>query len=208
MTKRNDQRAARGHWVWEQIHEKIVVACIELIRGGIPAPTARETADRAGVSLRAVFSHFPDLGALRMAAFDRAQAQSSAFFSEKIPERYSAAQRLELFIEKHTQRLEFVAPFHRTAAMVEGVDPQVAEAMRRARSAAGRDLEKCLGSTLKSFSPSEKRDLIMKLHIICSWASWEMLRTHYRLPPVQARAIITEAALSVLAASENYARRS
>src|SRR5437016_3533907 len=99
MKKRIDRRAARGQWVKEQIHEKIVAACIDLIRSGVSAPTAREIADRAGVSLRAVFNHFPDLSAMRLESFARAQAQSSAFFSGTIPDHCSAAQRLELFIE-------------------------------------------------------------------------------------------------------------
>jgi TetR/AcrR family transcriptional regulator of autoinduction and epiphytic fitness len=206
MKKRIDRRATRGRWVREQIHEKIVAACIELVRSGIPAPTARETADRAGVSLRAVFNHFPDLGALRREAFDRVQAQSSALLSEEIPDHCSAARRLKLFIEKHARRLEFVAPFHRTAAMVESVDRQVAETMRKARTAAARDLERCLQPALGSFSAGEKRDLLMKLHMICSWGSWEMLRSHYRLSPDRARAIITGAALAVLADAERRPR--
>lgn len=200
-TKRIDRRTARGQRIKEQLRDRIVTAYCNLIRAGIPTPTARETTARAGVSLRVIFNHFADLGALRMAAFERMQAESSALFTKDIPNCGSAAERLESFVEKHTRRLEYVSPLHRTAAMVESVDSQVANAMRKARNAAARDLEKALGPTLSSLSPGEKQSLLMKLHTVCSWPCWEMLRTHYHLSPKRARSLMSSAAVAVLAAA-------
>lgn len=202
MKKGIDGRTAKGLRIREQVHESILTAYTDLIRSGNPAPTARQTAQRAGLSLRAVFNHFPDLRALRLASFGRMQVQSSAFFAQEIPDRGSAAERLEMFVQNHTRRLEYVTPFHRAAAMVESVDPDVAQAMRKARKAAARDLERALGSALKHFSRGERHALLMSLHMVCSWASWDMLRAHYRLSSKHARAIITSLALSVLAAAE------
>lgn len=199
MKKRIDGRTVKGLRIREQVRERILTAYIDLIRGGVPSPTAREAAKRAGLSLRVIFKHFSDLRALRLAAFNRIQAQSAKFFFEKIPQRASAAERLELFVEKHTRRLEYVTPIRRTAAMVERVDPDVAEAMRGARNAALRDLAKTLGPALVPFSRGEKRELLTALHMVCSWPSWETLRAHYRLHPGRARAIITRIALAVLA---------
>ncbi len=199
MDKRIDGRTAKGLRVRQQVHKSLVTAYIDLIRSGIPAPTARATAARAGLSLRALFNHFSDLHALRLASFERIQAQSSAFFAQAIADRGSAAQRLQLFVQKQTSRLEYVTPFHRAAAMVESIDPDVAEAMKKARQAAARDLERTLGPALKAFSRNEKRTLLISLHMVCSWDSWEFLRRHYRLSPARARAVMTGAALSVLA---------
>ena len=202
MKKRIDGRTAKGLRLREQARGSILTAYIDLIRSGVPVPTARETAERAGCSLRVIFNHFPDLRALRLASFNRAQALSSEFFSEEISDRGTAAERLELFVQKQTRRLESVTPFHRTAAMVESVDPDVAAAMKRARNAALRDLEKTLGSTLTPFSRSEKRDLLTRLHMVCSWGAWEFLRAHYHLSQKSARAITTSVALTVLAAAQ------
>ena len=153
-----------------------------------------------------IFKHFSDLRALRLAAFNRIQAQSAKFFFEEIPQRASAAERLELFVQKHTRRLEYVTPIHRTAAMVERVDPDVAEAMRGARNAALRDLAKTLGPALVPFSRGEKRELLTALHMVCSWPSWETLRAHYRLSPGRARAIITGVAMAILAQAQRRAK--
>ncbi len=206
MKKRIDGRTVKGLRIREQVRERILTAYIELLRGGVPAPTARATAARAGLSLRVIFKHFSDLRALRLAAFNRIQAQSREFSSEEIPARASAAERLELFVQRHMRRLEFVTPIHRTAAMVEQVDPDVADAMREARNAAARDLAKTLGPALATFSRIEKRELLTALHMVCSWPSWETLRIHYRLSPKRARAIITRAAMAVLADTQRRVR--
>jgi AcrR family transcriptional regulator len=206
MKKRIDGRTVKGQRIREQVRERILTAYIELLRGGVPSPTARATAARARLSLRVIFKHFPDLRALRLAAFNRIQAQSGEFSSEEIPVHASAAERLELFVQRHMRRLEFVTPIHRTAAMVEQIDPDVAHAMREARNAAARDLAKTLGPALVQFSRTEKRELLTALHMVCSWPSWETLRTHYRLSPRRARAVITRAAMAVLGDAQRRVR--
>jgi TetR/AcrR family transcriptional regulator, regulator of autoinduction and epiphytic fitness len=206
MIKHVDGRTAKGLRIREQARERILSAYIELIRGGIPAPTARETAAQAGLSLRVIFNHFSDLRALRLAAFNRIQEKSREFFSQEIPDRGSAAERLALFVQKHTQRLEYVTPIRRTAAMVEKIDPDVAAGLNKVRIAALHDLKKTLGPTLRPFSKSEKWELLTALHVVCSWESWETLRAHYRLSPNRARAVIASVASSVLTAAERRVR--
>jgi AcrR family transcriptional regulator len=207
VKKREDGRTAKGLRVKQLVRESILVAYGELIREGAPVPTARETAQRAGLSLRVIFNHFPDLRALRLASFQRMQAESSEFFSRTIPDRGSAAERLKRFVQMHTRRLEYVTPIHRATAGLESVDRDVAEALRNARNAAQRDLEQVLGPALKSFSRGEKRSLLVALHMVCSWNAWEFLRTHYRLPPARACAIMTNVALAVLGAAARITRR-
>jgi TetR/AcrR family transcriptional regulator, regulator of autoinduction and epiphytic fitness len=206
MKKRIDGRTTKGLRIRRQVHETILSAYMDLIRSGVPVPTASEIAERAGLSLRVIFKHFSDLRALRLESFNRFQALSSEFFSDPIPDRGSAAERLELFVEKHTRRLEYVTPLHRTAAMVESVDPDVAAAMREARNAARFDLEKTLGPSLKHLSRGDKRLLLTKLHMVCSWNSWEFLRTHYQLSTRRACAVVTSVALTILAQAERRSR--
>lgn len=206
MKKRIDGRTAKGLRIRQQVREKLLTAYMNLIRSGVPSPTASEIATRAGLSLRVIFKHFSDLRALRLESFNRMQALSSEFFSGQLPEQGSTAERLEHFVERHTRRLEYVTPLHRTAAMVESVDEDVASAMRGARNAAFQDLEKTLGPSLKHFSRAEKRILLIKLHMVCSWNSWDFLRSHYQLSVRRARAIVTSVALTVLAQAERRAR--
>lgn len=206
MNKRIDGRTLKGQRIRQEVRERILTAYVELIREGAPSPTARATATRAGLSLRVIFKHFSDLRALRLASFNRMQALSNQFFSEKLPDSGSAAERLERFVQRHMQRLEYVTPIRRTAAMVENIDPDVAAGLRDVRNGALRDLKKMLGPTLKAFSNKDKRELLTALHMVCSWESWETLRAHYHMHPRRAREIITRVALTVLAEAELRAR--
>jgi TetR/AcrR family transcriptional regulator of autoinduction and epiphytic fitness len=202
MKKRIDGRTAKGLRISRQIRERILTAYIDLIGGGVPVPTARETAKRAGLSLRVIFKHFSDLRALRLEAFNRTLGESRKFVPREVPDRGMPADRLEQFVRLHTRRLEYVTALRRTAAMVESIDPDVAQALREARNGAARDLARSLGSALKPFSRGEKRTLLTALHMACSWESWQFLRAHYRLSPRRARTIMARAALAILADAE------
>jgi AcrR family transcriptional regulator len=206
MKKRIDGRTTKGLRIRHQVHEQILSACIDLIRGGVPAPTAAEIAKRAHLSLRVIFKHFTDLRALRLAAFARVQVLSGESLAPEVPRSGSAAKRLEIFLDKQLSRLEYVTPFHLTAAMVESIDHDVASAMRRARDLALHDLGEHLEPSLKALSSAEKHDLLMRLHVVCSWNSWNFLRTHYRLSPERACAVISDLAQTVLADGLRRAR--
>ena len=55
-----DGRVRRG----ARNRDALVDALLGLLEDGIPKPTAREIAERAGVSLRTVFAHFDEVESL------------------------------------------------------------------------------------------------------------------------------------------------
>jgi AcrR family transcriptional regulator len=206
MKKLIDGRTVKGERIREQFREQILAAYIDLISAGVTAPTALEIAERGHLSPRVIFKHFADLHALRLAAFARIQQRSDEFFARDIPHSGSAEERLKLFLDKHTRRLEFLMPIRRTAAMLESVDADAARALRQARTGALLELQAYLGPSLKAFPPAERRELLTRLHMVCSWESLDFLRKHYRLSPSRARALISGVALALLADSERRAR--
>ncbi len=58
MTKKIDGRTAKGLRIKQQVEQGILTAYIDLIREGIPTPTARETARRAHLSVRVICDVF------------------------------------------------------------------------------------------------------------------------------------------------------
>jgi AcrR family transcriptional regulator len=198
MKRRVDGRTAKGLRIKEQVEQDILSAYIELIREGSPTPTARETAQRAHLSLRVIFKHFVSLSELRLAAIARIEAQSQGFYAERIPYNQPVERRIQQFIHRQTRMLEMVAPFRRAALMVESIDPLVAAAMTRARHAAVREIERTLEPALKLLSASQARKLVTNLHVVCAWPSWETLRAHHGLPLSEARRLVTQMALSIL----------
>jgi AcrR family transcriptional regulator len=198
MTKKIDGRTAKGLRIKQQVEHDILTAYIDLIRTGIPTPTARETAQRARLSLRVIFKHFRTLSELRFAAVSRIETRSRRFYAQPICYDEPVERRLEQFIHRQTRMLEIITPFRRAALMVESIDPLVAAAMTRARHAAVHEIERALGPTLKLLSPGERRRLVTNLHVVCAWPSWETLRAHHELPLLQARRSVTRMALSIL----------
>jgi AcrR family transcriptional regulator len=198
MTKKIDGRTAKGLRIKQQVEQRILTAYINLIREGIPTPTARATARRAQLSLRVIFKHFATLSELRFAALSRIEAQSHGFYAERIRYDEPVERRLEQFIHRQTRMFEIITPFRRAALMVENSDPLVAAAMQRVRQAAVHEIERALGPTLKLLSPSQGRRLMTNLHVVCAWPSWETLRAHHRVPPLQARQLVMQMALSIL----------
>jgi hypothetical protein len=95
MTKKIDGRTAKGLRIKQQVEQYILTAYIDLIRTGIPTPTARETSQRAQLSLRVIFKHFATLSELRFAAISRIEAQSRDFYAVQIRYDEPVERRLE-----------------------------------------------------------------------------------------------------------------
>jgi len=148
--------------------------------------------------MRVLFKHFADLAGLRGEAIGRIERGAQDYLSIPVDPKLPVAQRLKVFVVKQTRLLEAIAPFRRTAMRVEAEDPAVAVSLRRALDGVSRELERVLAPEIKALRRSRRRSLVMGLHCICSWPSWEMLRTHYRLTSDQARKVVTQAALAVI----------
>jgi AcrR family transcriptional regulator len=199
MRERVDGRTAKALRIKQEVQQGILDAYIGLIREGTPTPTARDTARRAQLSVRVIFKHFKSLRELRLVAIARIEAQSLSLYGEqRICYDQPVEQRIQQFIQRQTRLLEVVTPFRRAALMVEGIDPLVAAAMMRSRHAAVHEIERTLGPTLTRLSPSQGRSLVRNLHVVCAWPSWETLRAHHGLEPVEAEHSVTQMALSIL----------
>lgn len=196
--KPRDGRTVRAQLIKEKVREQILCGYVELLRSGTPFPTASQTAKKARLSRRVVFKHFADLNQLRAAAIERIATGSRSLFQQPIDDDLSADRRLRMFIERQTRMLEEIAPFRRVALAVEHVDPLVAQVMQHVRANAVRDIEQAVHPALGGLSASERRNLLLALHMICAWPSWETLRSHHGLRPSTARALITRIALATL----------
>jgi AcrR family transcriptional regulator len=153
MTKKIDGRTAKGLRIKQQVEQGILTAYIDLIREGLPTPTARETARRAQLSVRVIFKHFATLSELRFAAISRIEAQSRGFYTEQIRYDEPVERRFEQFIHRQTRMFEIITPFRRVALMMESGDPLVAQP-KRMRQAKILEIERAFGPSLKLLSPS------------------------------------------------------
>jgi AcrR family transcriptional regulator len=193
-----DGRVARGLRIREQSKDKIVDAYIELVRAGNTLPTVGEVARQAQSSVRVVFKHFTNINALREVVIRRLEAQAQVFFQAPIDRRLPLLKRLHVFLDRQTAMLEAVGPFRRAALIHETSLTIVRASLGRVRQTAVQELTAVLGDDLFHLPSRQRRELIVTLHMICAWPSWETLRVHHGLTRAAARKILEKTAIAVL----------
>jgi AcrR family transcriptional regulator len=196
-----DGRTAKGLRIRAEVKERIIAAYMGLMRDGVPTPTARQIALRAKLSVRVIFKHFADLTLLRSQAIGRLPILSRTFFAKPARRSMPPEEGLRDFVERQTRMFEEIAPFRRSASMIEYTDPYVAVVMRKVRNAAAKDIQAATGPALRRLPANERRELLVALHALCAWPSWELLRSHHGLSAAAARRVLTDAALDILRAT-------
>jgi AcrR family transcriptional regulator len=112
--QRVDGRTARS----ERTRAAIVDAHLRLIREGDLRPTADRIAKLAGVSLRALWSHFADMEAL-FAASGRRVLEVRDGAHRPISAKLALADRIEAYCRQRARLLEQIAPTAKAAALKE-----------------------------------------------------------------------------------------
>ena len=164
-----DGRSARA----QRTRDSVVAAVLELANSGIGRPTAREIADRAGISVRSVYVHFDDLDDLFRAAAARHTEQMTAFLTPvdatlPLPERITAAT-----VQRVTIHENFGA-VRRAAEQWAPVSPALADVLRSARDVGRQDAERLFGPALTG---REDDDVVLgAITLLLGAAAWDSLR--------------------------------
>ena len=182
-TETVDGRTARS----TRTREAVVTAVLDLVNEGNPKPTAREIADRAGVSLRSVYVHFEDLDDLFGAAATRHVEQIAPLLHPvdatlPLPERITAfcAQRAELY--------EVTGPVRRAALVWTPSSETLREVIGRGRGIGWADTKRLFRSAVGVGDEGQAR--LEGVHIASSAAAWDVLRDDRGHPREQAQAIV------------------
>lgn len=185
-----DRRVARG----EETRRRLAEAMIALLEEGIPQPSAREIAERAGVSLRLVFHHFEDMEQVLRAAV---AVQVSRHWNRLHPVDPSLplGERVERIIRQRETLYEAIAPVRRAAARAELESPTIATELSRARRQLRRGLEATFEAELHSASHDERLDA---LDVAGSWETWDLLRTRMGVGRAMARRVVARMMTSLL----------
>lgn len=161
-----DGRVARG----ERTRRAIVDAHTRLLIEGQVKPTAQAVADRAGVSIRTLWSNFSDVEALREASVQRWLEIDEAFWSPVEPTGPLDA-RIARFCHRQADRIENLAPAARAAELVE----PFSLALRTSRR---RHVERLFGALEETFSPEIgprsglTETVYRELYVLSCWPTW------------------------------------
>src|ERR687896_28857 len=102
----------------ERTRQALVDALFSLLDDGEVRPTAERIAERAGVSERSVFQHFPDREAL-FEAVARQQYERVIAAVEPVDASRPLGERLDAFVVERARMLEQVSPVRRAALLLE-----------------------------------------------------------------------------------------
>ncbi len=189
-----DGRNARAR----RTHEAIVDAVIELLEAGDLRPTAEAIAERAAISPRSVFQHFPERDGL-IAAVAQRQAERVMALVRRLPTEGPLEERLDAFVEQRARVWEFVTPVRRSAILTEPFSEDVAAWLARFRMLSRAETERVFAPELDGMDRARRARVVRALAAVGEWPFWESLRAHQGLSRKDARGAVREVVQALLA---------
>jgi TetR/AcrR family transcriptional regulator, regulator of autoinduction and epiphytic fitness len=174
----------------ERTRTALATAYLDLLTEGDLRPTAERIAERAKVSPRSVFKHFPDREALFAAASEIQEARIRELIGDLPDQDAPLDERLDAFVDQRASFHEFVTPVRRSALLIEPFSPVIAERLQMARAAGAAHVEHVFARELCALRGRAREDLTAALCAISAWPTWESLRRHQGLSAERARAIM------------------
>jgi AcrR family transcriptional regulator len=188
-----DGRKARSH----RTRAAVAEAMLDCLEDGLLRPSAKQVAERAGVSSRAVFRHFDNMEALLEEA---AQLQIERVVGQLPPvvTEGSLEQRIDALVLHCVRRNEIIAPVRRAALLSEPFSKVIRERHAWMRAAARRQVRAVFAPELNAMSEAQRGDRIAALRALLSFSYWEELRRHARLSADAASRVLRDAVQTLL----------
>ena len=164
----------------------VAEAMLDCLESGVLRPSAREVAQRAGVSTRAVFRHFENMEKL----FDEAaqiQLQRIIPNLPPWPTGGSLESRIAGVVKRVTEGLERARPVRQAALLYEPFSPVIREQQKRVRRQVRDGLHQTFMTDLDPLSDSARHRRISIMRSILSDRYWEELRGQEKLSKAAAR---------------------
>ena len=138
-----DGRSARA----QRTRDSVVNAVLELANSGHARPTAREIAERAGISVRSVYVHFDDLDDLFRAAAARHFELMSTLL-KPVDAGLPLGERIEAAANQRVAIHENFGAVRRAAEQWAPLSPALADVLRTGREVGRQDIERLFGAVL------------------------------------------------------------
>jgi len=180
-----DGRKARS----SRTQRAVARGMLDCLEAGITQPTAKQVAERAGVSVRAVFRHFDDLENL-FASVAELQYERVIESLHPVPTTGPLTKRVAAFVREHTRLNERIAPVRRAAAFYERSSPAIATCRMTLADSVRVDIARTFAHELSALAGTEAEIVLEALAAVVSWSQWEELRAHAGLPRTRARRVV------------------
>lgn len=177
-----DGRTLRG----ERTRTSIVEALIGLLHEGEERPTAKQIAQRAGVSVRSIFQHFDDLEGL-YADLVKVQAARVEPLVQAMESGGDLTARCAALARQRAELFEAIRPIRHAVGTRARTSPVIAQRIR--------DLSARLESQVREQFAGELGDadgqmLAVAVDVLASFDAWDHLRSHHGLAPDEAEQVL------------------
>ncbi|MFC3505690.1 TetR/AcrR family transcriptional regulator [Micromonospora krabiensis] len=190
---RVDGRTARA----ERTRAAIVEAHLALISEGDLRPTGERIAERAGVSLRTLWTNFKDMETLFEASGAEVLRQQDAAYRPISPA-LPLGRRVDAYCRQRARLLQLIAPSARAAQMREPVSDQL-HRNRLVHVARVRDEVEHLFAVELAEAGAGRKQLVDAIVAASMWPAWSMLRDGLGLGVDAARAVMSRTVGALLA---------
>ena len=188
-----DGRRARA----ERSRDAVVDAILGLLYEGNRQPGAADIAERAGVSLRTLWTNFKDMETLFEASGEELLRQQDSAYRPISPE-LPLARRIDAYCRQRARLLQLIAPSARAAQMREPVSAQL-HRNRLKHIARVRDEVEQLFAAELARAGAGREQIVNAVVATSMWPTWATLRDGLGLGVDQARAVLTRTVSALLA---------
>jgi TetR/AcrR family transcriptional regulator, regulator of autoinduction and epiphytic fitness len=182
----------------ERTRRALVDALLALLDEGVLRPTAERIAERAGVSERSLFQHFPDREQL-FEAVARQQYERVVPTLQPVDASLPLTDRIDAFVEQRARLYELSKGVRRAALLLEPDSGAVAGWLATARKAGAADVERVFRAELERVPDAERPALRAALVSASAWTAWECYRFHEGIGVGRARAAMRATISALLA---------
>jgi len=165
-----DARVAKG----ERTKRMLVEALVDLIDGGEAHPTTKQTAHRAGVSVRLVYHHFGGVHGLLLAAM-ALQSERHRYLLFSIPPRGPPELRIKALCRQRRLYFEEMTPVYRLAHARAYAEADLSVLLGEDRSVLRSQLAHTLHPELRARGAAAP-ELLDALEQATGWDAWRALR--------------------------------
>ncbi|MEW6077466.1 MAG: TetR/AcrR family transcriptional regulator [Thermodesulfobacteriota bacterium] len=159
----------------------IVTALLELIVAGTPHPSARQVAERAGVSPRLVFHHFKDMEAIYNELMALQGERLKSLLEIDLPPETPFEARLAAFVDHRVTLLEFISPVRKVMIGAEVTSKVMAAELERFRAFKRQQAAEVFGPEIARLDGETAAEVTAALQAVTSWTAWHSLRHHQKL---------------------------
>jgi TetR/AcrR family transcriptional regulator of autoinduction and epiphytic fitness len=182
----------------ERTRQAITDAHFALLEEGELRPTAERIAERAGVSLRALWTNFKDMEGLFAAAGERLMERQRAEY-RPIEPGLPLAERIERYCAQRARLLELIAPAARAARIREPFSAQLRKNRAWYLEIAREELQTLFGAELDAAGPA-RAEIVDALTVAVTFAGWSMWRDELHLDVPGATAVLRRVVSALLPA--------